>query len=467
MNVKFKATLSSQHIPLERKLGPFSATAIVVANMIGAGIFTTSGIMASQLPGPGWVIFCWLFGGLIAVCGALCYAELATRMPVAGGEYIYLKRLYHPVLGFLTGWTSLFVGFSAPIAASAISFAEYIFAGLNPHLSALTPAQITFFKKASAIILILIFTFLHYLGLRLGSRVQNTLTFLKIIIVFGLATTGLALGKGNFSNFSFDTNESFKGIALGTAMMLVMFSYSGWNASAYIAGELKRPKRTLPISLIAGTGIVIFLYIIINLFIFNAVPYSEIRGIIPVVEAASVKAFGEWMGKSISFLIGFALLSSLSAYIIIGPRVYFAMAKDRLFLPFASKVHLRYRVPGRSILVQGAIAILIVAIGSFEQLLIYLGFALGIFPWLAVAGLFKARKKQIGEQSAVKAWGYPLVPIFFLASSLILMIFNYLNRPLESTAAVLTVSLGIPFYYLWVKRWEGKVRNSSESMIER
>jgi APA family basic amino acid/polyamine antiporter len=261
--------MPSQHISLERKLGPLSATAIVMANMIGAGIFTTSGIMASRLPSPGWVIFCWLFGGLIAVCGALCYAELATRMPVAGGEYFYLKRLYHPALGFLTGWTSLFVGFSAPIAASAISFAEYISAGLNLHLPALIPAQITFFKKASAIILILIFTFLHYLGLRLGSRVQNTLTFLKIIIVFGLATTGLALGKGNLSNFSSDINEPFKGIALGTAMMLVMFSYSGWNASAYIAGELKRPKRTLPISLIAGTGIVIFLYIIMNVFIFN------------------------------------------------------------------------------------------------------------------------------------------------------------------------------------------------------
>lgn len=449
--MKPKENLSAQGARLERKLGPFSATAIVVANMIGAGIFTTSGLMAAHLPGPGWVLLCWLFGGLIAISGALCYAELSTRMPVAGGEYIYLKRLYHPLLGFLTGWTSLFVGFSAPIAASAMSFAEYIFAGIDSqHLTA-QPSLLVILNKGTAILLILIFTFLHYLGLRLGSRIQNTLTILKIAIVFGLAGAGLALGEGDFSHVSFEIKESFKGIAFGTVMMLVMFSYSGWNASAYIAGELKRPRRTLPISLIAGTGIVIFLYLIINIFIFYAVPYSELKGIIPIVKIASVKAFGGWIGKSISFLIGFALLSSLSAYIIIGPRVYFAMAKDRLFLAFASKVHPRYRVPGRSILVQGTIAVLMVTIGSFEQLLIYLGFALGIFPWLAVAGLFIARKKQIGEESAAKVWGFPLVPIFFLASSLILMVFNYFNRPLESTAAVLTVILGIPCYYLWVK----------------
>lgn len=442
---------------LERRLGPFSATAIVVANMIGAGIFTTSGIMAAQLPGPGWVLLCWLFGGLIAISGALCYAELSTRMPLAGGEYIYLKRLYHPALGFLTGWMSLFVGFSAPIAASAMSFSEYIFAGLDSRLLGLTPSQLAWASKATAISIIIIFTGLHYLGLRLGARVQNILTVLKIVIVFGLASLGLALGGGDFSKISFETSEPFKGVAFGTAMMLVMFSYSGWNASAYIAEELKRPRKTLPVSLVAGTSIVIVIYLAINLFIFSTVPYGELKGIIPVVKSAAAGAFGDWMGNSLSFLIAIALLSSLSAYIIIGPRVYFAMAKDRLFLSFASKVHPRYRVPGQSILVQGAIAVLMVMIGSFEQLLIYLGFALGIFPWLAVAGLFIARKQKIGEESAYKVWGFPAVPVFFLLCSLILMVFNYVNRPLESSAAVLTVLLGVPFYYLWVSGQKKKV----------
>ena len=442
---------SNQHVQISRKIGLFTAISIVVANMIGSGIFITSGIIAANLPDSGWVLLCWLFGGMISISGAICYAELATRMPEEGGEYVYLKKLYHPALGFLSGWTSFFVGFSAPIASSALSFAEYIFAGLNMPLSDSNTLQLVFMKKTVAILIILIFTIVHYLGLRLGSKVQNSLTVLKIIIVLGLASAGMIYGGGNWSNISFTTTQSFEGIAIGTAMMLVMFSYSGWNASAYIAGELKNPRRVLPFSLVTGTLIVMFLYLAVNLFIFQAVPYTELKGTIAVVNAASVGVFGNWMGEVLSLLIGLALLSSLSAFIILGPRIYFAMAQDRLFFPFASKVHPRYGVPGRSIVIQGVIAIMMVLIGSIEQLVIYVIFALNIFPWLAIAGLFIARKRHIGDESAVKVWGYPYIPIFFLSSSLILMVIAYFNRPVESTAAILTVILGIPFYLLWVK----------------
>jgi len=436
---------------LERKLGAFSATAIVVANMIGTGIFTTSGLLAAQLPSPGWVLLCWIFGGMIAIAGALCYAELATRMPEAGGEYVYLKKLYHPALGFLAGWTSLIVGFSAPIAAAAMGFSEYIYAGLDSQLLHLNSTQLIFFNKGIAIAVILIFTSLHYLGLRLGSRVQNVLTILKILILVGLTSLGLIFGNGSGPKLSLKGVETSGVMAIGTAMMLVMFAYSGWNASAYIAGEIKRPKSTIPVSLIGGTSIVIVLYLAINLFIFRMVPYSDLKGVIPVVETASVQAFGEWMGKGVSLLVGVGLLSCLSAFIMIGPRVYYAMAKDRLFFPFAATVHARFRVPGQSILIQSAIAMLMVLIGSFEQLIIYIAFALNIFLWLAVVGVFLARKKKVGEESAVKVWGYPVVPVFFLLSSLVLMVFNSVNRPLESSAAVLTVLFGIPCYFLWVR----------------
>jgi APA family basic amino acid/polyamine antiporter len=174
------------------------------------------------------------------------------------------------------------------------------------------------------------------------------------------------------------------------------------------------------------------------------------------LEIASVKVFGEWMGNGLSLFIGIALLSSLSAFILIGPRVYYAMAKDGLFLPFASSIHPKYGVPGRSILIQGLIAIFMVTIGSYEQLIIYIGFALNIFPWLAIVGLFIARKKQIGENNAIQIWGYPIIPIFFLISSLGLMIVNYINRPLESSAAIITILLGIPCYHLWIKRIKHK-----------
>lgn len=444
---KLKMSLTNHTHKLKRQISLTTATALVVANMIGSGIFITTGIIADKVPGPGWVILCWIVGGLIAISGALCYAELSTRMPEVGGEYVYLKKLYHPIFGFLTGWTSLIVGFSAPIAGSALSFSEYIFAGIDIP----TTEELILPKKMTAILIILIFTSVHYLGVRLGSKVQNLLTLFKIFIVLGLATIGIAIGGGHGLNVSFHSNTSFNTLTFGTAMMLVMFSYCGWNASAYIAGELKNPKKNLPVSLLGGTLIVMVLYLAINLFILYALPFSELKGTIPVVEAASVRTFGPWMGKAMSVLVAVALLSSLSAFIMIGPRVYFAMAKDRLFFTFAAKVHPRYEVPGRSIIVQGFIAITMVTVSSIEPLLLYIVFALNIFPWLAVVGLFIARKRGIGEDTAVKVKGYPFVPIIFLAASLLLMIVMYLDRPLESTAAVVTVLLGIPFYFLWIK----------------
>ncbi|MBN2072163.1 MAG: amino acid permease [Candidatus Krumholzibacteriota bacterium] len=441
---------------ISRQIGSFSATNIVVANIIGAGIFTTSGILAGYLPGPLAVLSCWLFGGLIAIAGALCYAELATRMPFEGAEYIYLKTLYHPVLGFLTGWTSLIVGFSAPIAASAIGFSEYTFAGLNGDLISLQPGMLMIAKKAVAVAIIAIFTAIHYTGVRRGSRIQNILTIVKIAIVIGIAVAGLAAGKGAWSNIGFrESVGPWSWPSFGTAMMLVMFAYSGWNASAYIAGELKNPRRTLRVSLISGTGIVIVLYLAINIFLFHTIPYQQIRGTVVAVEQASVIAFGSWMGKGLSLMVGLALLSSLSAFIIIGPRVYFAMARDKLFLPFASKVHPGYGVPGRSIIIQGVIAMVMVSIGSFEQLLVYLGFGLSIFPWLAVAGIFIARKRKTGESTAVKVPWYPFVPLFFLISMLALMAVAFYNRPFESGAAIVSVVAGIPVYFIWVRALGG------------
>jgi APA family basic amino acid/polyamine antiporter len=438
---------------LDRRIGGLTATSIVVANIIGAGIFTTSGIMAQGLPSAAWVLGCWVFGGFIAMAGALCYAELATRMPDEGAEYLYLRRLYHPVLGFLTGWTSFIVGFSAPIAASAMGFSEYVFAGVDGKILGADPSQLVLWKKSAALAVIALFTLIHYAGLRVGSIAQNLLTGLKIVIVSGLAVTGLILGGAHALPAAGAPagGGAFDWTALGTAMMLVMFAYSGWNASAYVAGEMKNPRRNLPLSLIGGTAIVIVLYLSVNLFVFRSIPYSEVKGTIAVVEKAAVGAFGDWMGRGLSVMVGVALLSSLSAFILIGPRVYYAMARDRLFFPFAGRLHPRRHVPGWSIVVQGALAGALVVFGTFEQLLVYIGFALGIFPWLAVAGVFIARRRKIGDAEAVRVPGYPLVPVFFLASTLVLMAVAYVNRPLESTAAVVTVLAGIPIYLVWMR----------------
>ncbi len=446
------STDSVDSLKLPRKLGAFTATAVVVANMVGAGIFTSSGIMAAQLPGPGWILTCWLAGGLIAMSGALCYAELATRMPEGGGEYVYLKRLYHPMLGFLTGWTSFFVGFSAPTAGAALAITAYMHTAFETALPGTGLSALILAKKIPAVLIIVVFTGLHYFGCKFGAKVQNFLTVIKILIILGLAFTGVSYGSGSWANLSYSSGEPFSIFAIGTVMMMIMFSYSGWNASSYIASEIKNPGRSLPVSLISGTAIVIILYMIINIFIFYSAPYTELKGTIAVAEAAAVRAFGSGMADILSGMIGIILLSSLGAFIMIGPRVYHAMAKDGLFFKFANKIHHRYGVPGRSILIQGLMAVIMVLAGTFEQLLIYVGFALCIFPWLAVAGLFIARKEKIGEETAVNVRGYPYVPLFFLTSSLSLMVIAFINRPMESTAAIITVFLGIPCYYLWVRR---------------
>jgi len=436
---------------IARKIGWITATSIVIANMIGAGIFTTSGLMAGNLPNPTWVLLFWFIGGMIAITGAMCYAELATRMPEDGGEYLYLKRLYHPSLGFLSGWTSFFVGFSAPIAASALGFAEYIIPDKGFTVSGVIIQDPVWIKKVLALSVIVLFTVVHYMGHKWGSRVQNLLSAVKILIVFGLASLGMILGEGDWSNLQFQSGEAYGGLAIGTAMMLVMFSYSGWNASSYIAGEMKNPRKSLPLSLLLGTGIVIAVYLSVNLFIFRSLPFREIQGTIAIFEKASIAALGEWIGRMLGILSAVALLASLSAFIMIGPRIYFAMALDKLFFPFAARVHRRFGVPGRSILIQGSIALIFALIGSFEQIIIYVEFALLIFPFFAVAGLFVARKKKIGESIAVRVAGYPVVPAFFLLCSLLIMIIAYINRPLESTAAVITVLIGIPIYYIWAK----------------
>lgn len=432
---------------VKRKFGLVTATSIVVANMIGAGIFTTTGLMAGNLPGPVWIMACWFAGGLIALSGALCYTELATRMPDDGGEFIYLKKLFHPVLGFLTGWTSFFVGFSAPIAGSALAFSEYFLAGQS-WPETLFPEEKAMVIKGIGMLIILVFTGIHYMGAQTGSVTQNLLTLLKILIIVGLCVTGIIMGGGDFSAMKLPQISPEGSFALGTAMLLVMFSYSGWNASAYIAGEVKNPARTLPFSLLMGTFIVMVLYLFLNFFILYTVPFDEIRGVIPVVGLASERAFGAWAGRILSLLISLALLSSLSAYIIIGPRVYYAMAREGLFFRFASLINKRSGVPGRAILLQGLVAVFMIMAGTLEQLLVYIEFALGIFPLVAVAGIFIARKRQLGDQTAVKVWGYPFIPLFFLVTSLSILVIAYINRPLESTIAVVTILAGIPLYFL-------------------
>ena len=440
---------------LQRKLGLFSLTNIVIANMIGAGIFTTSGLIIGILENPLLMIFLWLGGGIIAISGALCYGELGSAFPYAGGEYLYLSRLFHPVIGFLSGWVSFFVGFSAPIAASAIGFSEYLFR-VFPELFKIglfnENIEILIFKKLISVSVILIFTFVHLRGIEFGAGVQNFLTLLKICLILALLVAGFLSGNGSMENlistgnFKFDFS-GFKSI--GLALMWIMFSYSGWNASSYIGSEIKKPSRNLSLSLILGTGIVLVLYLSLNLLYIYAIPSEKMKGVISIGGLTAKNLLGKTFESYFSLLIAFALFSSLSAFIILGPRVYYSMAKDGLFFNFASYVHPKFKVPSKSIILQSLIAIIILLTGTFEQILTYMGFSLGIFPVLAVAGVFKLRKRNL---SSYKIPGYPVIPVFYILTAVFILIFGFLKSPIPSTIAIFTVLAGIPAYFIFKRR---------------
>jgi APA family basic amino acid/polyamine antiporter len=437
---------------LERKLGLFPVTNIVIANMIGAGIFTTSGLLMGDLREPLLMLGLWAVGGIIALCGALAYGELGAAIPRAGGEYAFLSRLFHPLFGFLSGWVSFFAGFSAPIAASAIGFSEYLtraFPGLLRLGQPEGSAEGMVVKKTLSIMVILIFTLIHARGIEVGARVQNVLTILKVILIVGLIVLGFTLGHGDLGNFSRGSgfHFNFGGFkTIGLSLMWIMFAYSGWNASAYIGSEIKNPRRNLPRSLILGTGIVLALYMLMNVFYVYAVPPDKMAGVISIGGLAVGNLFGPSFESALSVLIAVALFSSLSAFIILGPRVYYAMACDRCFFPFAAAVHPRYKVPSRSIMLQGLIASVLVLFGTFDQILTYMGFSLGLFPILAVIGVFKLRRQRTSEY---RMPGFPVIPLAYIMAGSAILALGYCERPVESSIALGMALIGIPFYYVF------------------
>jgi len=435
------------------KIGPFSASSIVIANMVGAGIFTTSGLLMSGLGNPWLLILLWVTGGIIALCGALSYAELGAAMPQAGGEYIFLSRLYTPLFGFLSGWVSFVAGFSAPIAASAIGFSAYCFRAF-PELARISKIGIfqgLHLDKLLAIAVVLLFTLIHLRGLKFGSKIQNWLTIMKVLLIAVLIVAGLSFGKGDFSHFSqgVPANINFGTIkTIGLSLMWIMFAYSGWNASTYIGSEIKNPERNIPRSLLYGTGTVVILYVLLNLVFVYATQPEEMKGVISIGGLTVKNLFGGSMEVVFSLLIAFALFSSLSAFIIIGPRVYYSMALEGYFFKFAAKIHPRYQVPSAAIILQAAIAIIMVLSGTFDQILTYMGFSLGIFPVLAVAGVFKLRA-QGKNRGIVK--GFPVHLILYLFFGVMILFLSYLERPVESSIALATALAGIPFFYYFKK----------------
>jgi APA family basic amino acid/polyamine antiporter len=437
-----EAEMGDPRPDLARQLKLFPATNIVVADMIGAGIFTTSGLLLLELGSPLLMLTLWFGGGILALSGALCYGALGAAMPRAGGEYAYLSQQFHPLLGFLTGWVSFFAGFSAPLAASSLGFSEYLGSAL-PVLGLGDNAM--FLKKAIALGIIVALASVHLRGMALGSKVQNYLTVGKVVLIVAFVVAGFALGQGDAGNFQVRTASDAPAASwrvIGLSLMWIMFAYSGWNAAGYIGSEIREPRRNLPLSLIVGTGVVMALYLSLNAVFVYAVTPGEMQGVIAVGGLAASRLFGPAAERLISLLIAFALLSAISALIIIGPRVYYAMAKDGYFFKGIAQVHPVNRVPSKAIMLQCLIAGVMVLSGTFDQILTYMGFCLGIFPLLAVLGVFKLHDSTGASRSAL----YKVAALFFAGVSIAILVLAYFERPIESSIGLATVAVGVPFY---------------------
>jgi len=447
---------------LLRQLGFFSATALVISNMIGTGIFATTGFMAGQLGSASLILACWAAGALFAFAGALSYSELGINFPSSGGEYVYLTHAYGPEWGFMTGWVSFFAGFSAPIAAAALAFSDYL-GHLFPQVSRehagvvvgsgafslhLGPSQLV------ACSLIAAFTILNCFGVGRMAKVQNVLTTTKLVSIVGFILLGFAIGTGSWGHFSepaVRTVTTALPAQFVVSLLWVMFGYSGWNAATYVAEEIRRPERTLPAALAAGTAIVALLYLGLNMIFIYATSLEKMKGELAIGSISAQNLFGPRVAGAFSALMALAIVSTVSAMVTIGPRVYYAMAKNKAFFPAAAAVDPRWHTPVVAILSQGLCAMLM-TLTPFPDLISYIGFSLTLFTVLSVASLFLFRRRIPGWQRlrAVQ-FAFPLVPAAYILVGVCMMVYGVIWQPRASLTALATVGAGALVYRFFIR----------------
>jgi APA family basic amino acid/polyamine antiporter len=444
---------------LERRLGTTDAAAVVVSNVIGSGILITPAFIAASAPNAPAMLGVWLAGGILAFAGAMAYAELAALRPRAGGEYVYLRAAFGPMAAFLTGWTSFVAGFSGAIAASAVGLANYLgrfipsAADTTPLWSVgAGPLSLSVSRQSLvALTAIAVLSLIHIRGLGPGRVVQNLLAAAKVLGLLAFVALGLSIGRGSVANFSGGEPAAWSNWLL--ALIPVMFSYSGWNAAAYIAEEVRNPGRNVPRALALGTAAVIAVYLALNLLYIYAMPVADLTRLeVRVVDAAADRLFGRNIGDLLALLTLFIVTGSISAMVFAGPRVYFAMARDGLFLPQAAHIHPRFKTPAFSIAAQGVWSGLLVLSGTFGQLVDYTGFAVVLFAGIAVTGLFVLRRREPEAERPFRAWGYPVAPAIFALASFAIVLNAMVSNPGPSAAGLLIIAAGIPVYWYFARR---------------
>jgi len=443
---------------LDRQLGLFDSTMMVVGIVIGSGIFMTTGLMADALPSVSLILIVWLLGGLQMLAGALTYAELGAAMPKAGGQYVYLREAYGSLPAFLFGWVAFIAYLTGTNAAIAVAVAEHL-GSFYPSIS--THNIVIGFDYFSisggqifAISLILILSFINYLGILFGKWIQNVFTILKIGSILFFALAGLFISTGNHINFSINpTSMSIGSIltGMGIALVAVTWTVGGWEYVTFAAGEIKNPKKNLPLALIIGTVVILVLYIMINIAYLKVLPMDSLIGELKVGEATAKSLYGPGIAGAFVVVVIISMFGSLNGNILVGPRISYAMAKDKLFFSKAAEVHPKFHTPGNAIMIQGVWASVLALSGTFEEIITLVVFV-NFMMWIAASStVFVLRKKQPELERPYKVWGYPYVPAFFIIFSSAIMINTFFESPQQSLMGIGLTLLGIPAYLYWKK----------------
>jgi len=427
-------------VSTERTIGWVTCSALVVANMVGTGIFTSLGFQLAEIPSCPAILLLWATGGVLALCGALCYAELSAALPRSGGEYHFLGTIYHPAVGLMAGLVSLVAGFAAPVALAAMAFGSYL-QGVFP---ALTP-------RAASVAVVGLVTLVHLRDLRASSVFQIFFTALKVGLVVFLA---IALFGAPAAAPSATPPWSSYVLTAPFAISLVytLYAYSGWNAASYVLGEVNAPGRVIPRALVAGTLLVTLLYLVLNAAFLHAAPMAAMSGQINVAQVAAAFVFGPHGGKAVAVVISLGLISAISAMIWAGPRVAMVMGEDYPSVFGWLKSRSAAGIPVAAVLTQSALTVILLLTSTFENVLVYAQFALLACSFLAVLGVIVLRRKQPGLERPFRVPLYPFTPLLFLGISGFAMAYTAAGRPQETVFGLLTLAAGLLVYAVARKR---------------
>lgn len=429
---------------LKRELNLADATLLVVGNVVGAGIFTTSGFLAKELPHPLFFIGIWILGGVVTLLGALTYAELAGMFPKAGGDYLFLKAGYGSWAGFLLGWINFWIIIPGSIAALSLAAVGY----LKPLLVLDDPLL----EKSLASGIIFFFSWINYRGIRWGGTTQDFFTLGSLVILMIFIAGGLIYGNGSWEHFTVVSSPTPPVSKIfGSAMIAIIFTYSGWFASAYVGSEIKKPERNLPLSLLLGTALVGILYTLINVTYLYALPLTGLADAVNVGQITAAALFNSTISTLISLAIILAVCSSINATIMAGSRIFYAMSEDKIFWSFLKTLHRRFRTPHLAILSQTVLALGLVCLGTFNQLLSYVVFIMIIVSIATGAAHLILRWKKPGLLRPYRTWGYPVVPVLFIIAYLWIGRQIFMEKPLTSIGGLFLAVSGLPFYFFWAK----------------